>query len=106
MGVKPKQLHQMADSTNPSFGGCVIQWCYFWVIPKITGGFRVIAPFTSKVKACTKPTEEPSTSAQPSKKDEDIEYIVEDDDAEDDGDDDGNDDDDVVDEDELQYLKK
>ena len=47
-GVKPEQLHQMADSTNPSFGGCVIQWCYFWVIPKITGGFRVIAPFTHK----------------------------------------------------------
>ena len=45
MGVKPRQLHQMADSTNPSLGGCVIQWCYLWVIPKITGGFRVIAPF-------------------------------------------------------------
>ena len=29
MGVKPEQLHQMADTTNPSFGGCVIQWCYF-----------------------------------------------------------------------------
>ena len=46
MGVKPRQLHQMADSTNPSFGGCVIQWYYLWVIPKITGGFRVIDPFT------------------------------------------------------------
>ena len=29
MGVKPEQLHQMADTTNPSFGGCVIHWCYF-----------------------------------------------------------------------------
>ena len=46
MRVKPRQLHQMADSTNPSLGGHVIQWCYLWVIPKITGGFRVIAPFT------------------------------------------------------------
>ena len=46
MGVKPRQLHQMADSTNPSLGGCVTQWYYLWVIPKITGGFRVIAPFT------------------------------------------------------------
>ena len=31
---------------NPSFSGCVIQWCCFWVILKITVGFRVIAPFT------------------------------------------------------------
>ena len=46
MRVKPRQLHQMADSTNPSLGGHVIRWYYFWVIPKITGGFRVIAPFT------------------------------------------------------------
>ena len=36
----------MADSTNPSLGGHVIQWYYLWVIPKITGGPRVIAPFT------------------------------------------------------------
>ena len=28
IGVKPRQLHQMADSTNPSLGGCVIQWYY------------------------------------------------------------------------------
>ena len=46
MGVKPRQLHQIADSTNPSLGGHVIQWYYLWVIPKITGGSRVIAPFT------------------------------------------------------------
>ena len=45
MGVKPRQPHQMADSTNPSLGGCVIQWYYLWIILKITGGFRVIAPF-------------------------------------------------------------
>ena len=35
----------MAGTTNSSFSGCVIQWCCFWVIPKITGGFRVIVPF-------------------------------------------------------------
>ena len=35
----------MADSTNPSLGGHVIQWYYLWVIPKIIGGSRVIAPF-------------------------------------------------------------
>ena len=46
MRVKLRQLHQMAHSTNPSSGGHVIQWHYLWVIPKITGGFRVIAPFT------------------------------------------------------------
>ena len=28
--VKPRQLHQMADSTNPSLGGRVIQWYYLW----------------------------------------------------------------------------
>ena len=50
IGVKPRQLHQMADSTNPSLGGRVIQWYYLWVIPKITGGFRVIAPFTLNKK--------------------------------------------------------
>ena len=44
-GVKLKELHQMAGTINSSFGGCVIQWCCFWVIPKITGGFRVLAPF-------------------------------------------------------------
>ena len=43
IGVKPGQLHQMADSTNPSLVGHVIQWYYLCVIPKITGGFRVIA---------------------------------------------------------------
>ena len=45
-GVKLKQLHQMAGTINSSFGGCVIQWCCFWVNLKITGGFRVLAPFT------------------------------------------------------------
>ena len=45
-GVKLKQLHQMAGTINSSFGGCVIQWCCFWVIPKITGVFRVLAPFS------------------------------------------------------------
>ena len=28
MRVKPRQLHQMADSTYPSLGGHVIQWYY------------------------------------------------------------------------------
>ena len=46
MRVKPRQLYQMAVSTNPSLGRHVIQWHYLWVILKITGGFRVIAPFT------------------------------------------------------------
>ena len=50
MRVKPKQLHQIAGTTNPSFSGCVIQWCCLWVVPKITGGFRVIAPFTGICK--------------------------------------------------------
>ena len=49
MGVKLRQPHQMADSANPSLGGCVIQWYYLWIIPKITGGSRVIAPFTYSV---------------------------------------------------------
>ena len=40
--VKPEQSHQMSVSTNPNLGGHVIQ---LWVIWKITGGFRVIAPF-------------------------------------------------------------
>ena len=47
MWVKLRQLHQMADSTNSSLGGCVIQWHYLWVIPKITGGFKVVAPFST-----------------------------------------------------------
>ena len=44
----------MADSTNPSLGGHVIQWYYLRVIPKITGGFRVIAPFTTSDFVCPK----------------------------------------------------
>ena len=46
MGVKPKQLHQMAGTTNPSFGGCVIQRCCLWVILKITGGFQGYSPLS------------------------------------------------------------
>ena len=34
---------------------CVIQWCCFWVIPKITGGFRVIAHFTIEVYDSSNP---------------------------------------------------
>ena len=49
----------------------------------------------SKVKPHTEPTEEPSASRETGKKEEDVEYIVEDDDN-----------DDVVDEDESQYVKK
>ena len=49
-GVKLKQLQQMAGIINSSFGGCVIQWCCFWVILKITGGFRVLAPFSNLLR--------------------------------------------------------
>ena len=44
-GVKPKQLHQMAGTTNSSFGGHVIQWCCFWVIPENYWGFQGYSPF-------------------------------------------------------------
>ena len=37
----------MAGTINSSFSGCVIRWCCFWVIPKITRGFRVLSPFMS-----------------------------------------------------------
>ena len=45
MRVKPRQLHQMADSTNPSLGGCVIQWYYLWVYTVNYWGFQGYSPF-------------------------------------------------------------
>ena len=54
----------------------------------------------SKVKPLTEPSEEPSASGESSKKDEDLEYIVDDDYEDDDNDDD------VQDEDKPQYVKK
>ena len=46
MGWSLSSFTRWQTPTNPNFGGCVIQWCCFWVILKITGGFRVIALFT------------------------------------------------------------
>ena len=43
--VKPRQLHWMADPTNPSLGGCVIQWYYLWVILENYWGFQGYSPF-------------------------------------------------------------
>ena len=45
--VKPEQPHQMAVSTNHNLGGCVIWLTSYLIDMKITGGFRVIAPFTA-----------------------------------------------------------
>ena len=45
IGVKPRQLHQMAVSTNPSLGGCVIQWYYLWGYSKNYWGFQGYSPF-------------------------------------------------------------
>ena len=45
IGVKPRQLHQMADSTNPSLGGHVIQWYYLWGYSKNYWGFQGYSPF-------------------------------------------------------------
>ena len=43
--VKPRQLHQMADSTNPSLGGRVIQCHYLWGYSKNYWGFQGCSPF-------------------------------------------------------------
>ena len=45
IGVKPEQLHQMAVSTNPNLGGCVIQ-----LVPALSDmenywGFQGYSPF-------------------------------------------------------------
>ena len=45
IGVKPRQLHQMADSTNPSLGEYVIQWYYLWGYSKNYWGFQGYSPF-------------------------------------------------------------
>ena len=45
IGVKPRQLHQMADSTNPSLGGRVIQCHYLWGYSKNYWGFQGYSPF-------------------------------------------------------------
>ena len=49
-GVKPRQLHQMADSTNPNLGGCVIQ-----LVPPLSDmenywGFQGYSPFQVDLK--------------------------------------------------------
>ena len=49
IGVKPRQPHQMADSTNPSLGGCVIQ-----LVPPLSDtenywGFQGYSPFHSSL---------------------------------------------------------
>ena len=43
--VKPRQLHQMAVSTNPSSGGRVIQCHYLWGYSKNYWGFQGYSPF-------------------------------------------------------------
>ena len=43
--VKPRQLHQMAVSTNPSSGGRVIQCHYLWGYSENYGGFQGYSPF-------------------------------------------------------------